>query len=131
MKYDHDIKWVRKVLMTADIMNTLNGGTSQPQTKLEKSADHKLLMVKIPGVDADTLKVDIIDKSLFIYHNLLFDGNTEDSTIMVPHVVATYPLSPEIDFKNITARYENKILQVVMPYNELRSGFHRGINIQR
>lgn len=130
MKYDHDIQWVRKVLKTADIMNTLNGGMSQPQIKLKKAGDHYLLKVQIPGVEGDTLKVDIIDKSLFVYHNLVF-GEDSEATILVPHVIATYPLSPEIDFRNITATFENRTLKVVMPVNELRSGFHRGINIQR
>ncbi|ELR73763.1 hypothetical protein C900_01373 [Fulvivirga imtechensis AK7] len=130
MKYDHDIKWVRQVLKTADIMNTLNGGTSQPRTKLRKTNNSYVLNVQIPGVDADTLKVDIIDKSLFVYHNLMF-GERSDAVVMVPHVVATYPLSPDIDFRSITATYEDKTLRVVMPFNELRSGFYRGINIQK
>lgn len=130
MKYDHDKKWVRRVLRTADIANTLNGGISEARIKLEKKSDHYLLKARIPGVDVEHLKVEIIDKTLFVYHNLQFSGQNA-SVIMIPHVVATCPLAPEVDFRNISASFEGKILHVVLPFNELKTGFHKNIEIQK
>ncbi|MBL6449053.1 hypothetical protein JMN32_22265 [Fulvivirga sp. 29W222] len=130
MKYDKDKKWVRRVLHTADIVNTLNGGISEPQVELEKKSDHYLLKARIPGVDIEKIKVEIVEKNLMVYHNLEFKGRN-NSVIMVPHVAATCPLSPEIDFRNISASFEEKILSVFLPFNELRTGFHKNIEIKK
>lgn len=130
MKYDHNIEWVRRVLQTADIANTLNGGMSEPRVKLFKLADHYLLKTSIPGVDVEKIKVEIVNKSLLVYHDIAFDSS-EDSEMTVPHVVATCPLSPEIDFKNISASFEGKTLNVILPFNELKTGFNKNIEIQR
>lgn len=130
MKYDKDKKWVRRVLQTADIVNTLNGGISEPQVKLEKKSDHYLIKARIPGVNIEKVKVEIIDKNLMVYHNLEFAGSN-DTPVMVPHVVATCPLSPEIDFRNISASFESGVLNVFLPFNELKTGFHKNIEIRR
>lgn len=130
MKYDKDKKWVRRVLQTANIVNTLNGGISEPQVKLEKKSDYYLLKARVPGVEIEKLKVEIIDKSLMVYHNLEFGENT-GSPLLVPHVVATCPLAPEIDFRNISASFDGKDLNVFFPFNELKTGFHKHIEIKR
>lgn len=130
MKYDQSTTWVRKLLKTADIANTLNGGISEARVKLFKKSDHYLLKARIPGVNIEELKVEIIDKSLFIYHNLSFHG-VNDSLLKVPHVVTTVPISPEIDFRKISATVEGGILHVVMPFNELKTGYHKNIQIER
>lgn len=133
MKYEHNIEWVREVLKTGDIANTLNGGISKPQLKLEKKPDHYLLKTRIPGVNVEKIRVEIMDKNLMVYHDIKFEslGGSEDAEMMVPHVVATCPLSPEIDFKNISASFEGKVLNVILPFNELKTGYNKNIEIKK
>jgi len=127
MRYDRDIKTVREILKSVDINNTLNGGRSEPQTSIKKLDNYYLLEAKVPGVEVDQLRVEIIDGKVIIHHPMAFEQALGDLT--VPQVVAAFPITPKIDHKNITAhRIENKV-EVIMPFNELADGYNRNIDI--
>ena len=130
MKYDKDKKWVRKVLQTANIVNTLNGGISKPIVGFSKMDDHYLLKARIPGVDAEDIKVEIMDDNLMIYHDLEFK-TIDNAPLMVPHVVASCQISNQIDHRNISASMEGNVLHIYMPINDLKKGFSKKINIKR
>ncbi|UII19295.1 Hsp20/alpha crystallin family protein [Fulvivirga ligni] len=127
MKYDHDIKWVRKVLQSADIMNTFNGGTASPQTHVKKLKDSKIIYARVPGVSPEELRVEVINGNLIVYHNVNFD--TLNSDVEVPHVVTTTTLDANIDRMGIQADYQNGILKITLPYNNMEGDFHKDIKI--
>lgn len=130
MKYDRDRNLVRDLLKSADIANTFNGGVSQPFIRFTRETDQYLVYVRVPGVETSSLQVDIINKFLTISYPVKFHYNDETS-LDIPHVITTFPISPEVDFKNITAAEENGMLQVIMPFNELAGGYRKSVNIKR
>lgn len=130
MNYDRDRKLVRDLLKSADIANTFSGGVSQPFIRFTREADQYLVKVRVPGVNINALQVDIINKFLTISHPVNFHYSDE-TTLDIPHVIATFPISTEVDFKNITAAEEDGMLQVMMPFNELAGGYRKSVNIKR
>ena len=128
MRYDKDRNWVRSVLKTSDIMNTLNGGMSQPETNIVRNTDHYLITLKVPGVNLDNVKVEIVDKHV-IFHHIIDFNDLDDSSLNIPHVLATYPLTADVDYNNISATREDKALIVKLPFNELSNGYHREVNV--
>jgi len=127
MRYDRDIKTVREILKSVDINNTLNGGRSEPQTSIKKLDNYYLLEAKVPGVEVDQLRVEIIDGKVIIHHPMAFEQALGDLT--VPQVVAAFPITPKIDHKNITAHRIGNKVEVIMPFNELADGYNRNIDI--
>ena len=128
MRYDKDRSWVRSVLKTSDIMNTLNGGMSQPVTSIKRNEDHYLITLKVPGVDLDNVKVEIIDKHV-IFHHIINFNDLDDSTLNIPHVLATYPLAADVDYNSVTATQKGNELWVKLPFNELSNGYHRKVDV--
>lgn len=129
MRYDRDRNVVRNILKTADIANTFNGGMSKPVVHYSKMDNHYLLNVRAPGVELDKLNVEIIDKHVVVSHPLTF--GYEDSEMDIPHVVATFPITIEVDYNNISASEENGKLVVKLPFSEIAGGFRRRVEINR
>lgn len=129
MKYDKDKSWVRRMLKTADIMNTVNGGMAEPYLNFERKSDHYLLKAKIPGVDVNSLGVEMVEDNLIVHHKLDFEG-TQGEMMKLPHVIATFPIQGYVDYKGIAAKYELGTLKVILPFNELSSGYHKTIDIE-
>ncbi|UII26051.1 Hsp20/alpha crystallin family protein [Fulvivirga maritima] len=127
MKYDHDMNWVRKVLQSADIMNTFNGGSISPQVQIKKSDNYKQINSRVPGVSPEELRVEVINGNLIIYHNVVFDASQQE--FVVPHVVLSHTLEPHIDKMGINANYEDGVLKVILPYDDMQTDFHRNIDI--
>jgi len=127
MKYDRDIKTVHEILKSVDINNTLNGGRSEPQTSIKKYDGYYLLKAKVPGVEIDRLRVEIIDGKVIVHHPMAFEQALGDLT--VPQVVAAFPITPKIDHKNITAHRVDNVVEVIMPFNEMADGYNRHIDI--
>lgn len=128
MRYDKDRNWVRSVLKTSDIMNTLNGGMSQPMTRMIRNADHYLITLKVPGVNLDNVKVEIVDRHV-IFHHVINFNDLDDSNLTIPHVLATYPLTADVDYKGISAVRKEGVLLVKLPFNELSNGYHREVDV--
>ncbi len=130
MKYDKGRNWARRMLKTADVMNTINGGMAEPYLHFERKEDHYLLKARVPGVDVDSLGVEMIEDNLILHHKLDFE-DTDGQVMKLPHVIATFPIQGFVDYRGIAAKYEADMLKVVLPFNELSSGYHKNIEIER
>lgn len=130
MKYDMDKNWIKRLLKTTDVMNTVNGGMAQPQLNFARKSDHYLLTAHIPGVDVDGIGVEMVEDNLILHQKIDFE-DSDGRTMKLPYVIATFPVQGYVDYKGIEAKYESGVLQVILPFNELSSGYHKTINIQR
>ncbi len=130
MKYDKESSWVRSILRSADIMNTINGGMTQPDIKITRKEDHYLITARVPGVDLNTIKVEVVDKHVILHHALHLDTKEED-VLSIPRVLASFPISNEVDYEKITAYVEEELLKIVLPFNELSKGYHKNIQVNR
>ena len=120
----------REILLTTDLMNTINGGMSKSWTYMEKKEDFYMLHVKVPGVDPSGLIVEIKNNTLFIFHKV--SVNTNDlykGSDYFPYSVGLMVIPFDVDIDGIRAEFENNELQVIMPFNEMSNGYYKRIPI--
>ena len=130
MRFDRD--WLRNMLGTVDIMNTLHGGVVDSQVKFSRNEDNYKVEVTTPGISAENLGVEVANKNLIIYHLLHFDyENHQYGTEKIPHVLTSLLIPRDADFKKITAEYHHGKLEVLLPFNELKDGYSNEIDIKR
>jgi len=130
MFYDVSKQEVHRILTSANIMNTWNGGMAEARIHVKRDVHEYHVTVNIPGISEDKLKVEIADKHLIVSHLMEF-SIANDKTAVVPHVLAACPLSLDIDHDNISAVYKNGILEVILPFSDFTSGYRREINISK
>lgn len=118
----------REVLQGINIANTLQGGISEPVIRLSRISNGRQIELQVPGVKSDRMHVNINNNQLIVYYEHRIDLN--GMIVPVPHVVYNKPIPYFIDANQIKATYEDKVLKVQLPFNELANGFHRDIPIE-
>ncbi len=111
--------------MTADVLNTINGGMSLAFVEKVRKEDHIFVTVKVPGVREDALKVEMREDKLLVFHQIQIDTETK-----VPNLVAILPLSSLIDLNNIQASFEKDRLNIILPFNDLHNELPRKVDIK-
>jgi HSP20 family molecular chaperone IbpA len=120
----------REVLLTADLMNTINGGMAKAITYMERKDNHYVLHVKAPGVDPSDLIVDIKNNTIFIYHKVSVHANDlYKGSDFFPYSIGLMVIPFDVNVKGIKAEFENNELHVIMPFNEMSSGYYKRITI--
>ncbi|MEQ8470223.1 MAG: Hsp20/alpha crystallin family protein [Marinoscillum sp.] len=117
---------IKNLAHTADIVNTINGGMTQANMEIEKSESEWLVEIKLPGVSAERMKIEVRNSQMFLFH-LIADTNA--SEIELPYMVTALALDKRVDFDGIMAEYENGRLFIHLPLDEEASGYEREIEI--
>jgi HSP20 family molecular chaperone IbpA len=115
------------LLQSIDIANTLNGGISEPRMKLSQHQEYSQIELKVPGMVEENMHVKINNNQLMVYFEHTVESRGE--MIYAPHIVYNKPIPYFIDAKKIRAAYNEGILTVQLPYNELANGYQRDIPI--
>ena len=118
-----DKKLMRTLAQTADIVNTISGGTIFPTFNTTKEEDHYRLEVSVPSVDPDTIKVEVNSGHLLVFQQMSYKN------AIIPNLLGMLKLKPDVEQENITAEYEDGLLVVIMPFSETLGGFRRDIDI--
>ena len=118
-----------ELLASIDVLNTLNGGVSEPQMILKQFQDHREIHLKVPGVNEENLKVEVHNNILSVFYTFHFQS--DNLPIHVPKVVYNKPIPYFVDAARISASYEDGFLIVTLPYNEMAEGYHRKVSINR
>ena len=113
----------KELITHIDVMNTLNGGTSEPSLRLKQYDSFREITVRIPGVSRNRIKVEINNHRLMVYY--LIEVQSGDSHFPVPRVLYDKPIPSFIDIRKITVREEDGSLIVHLPFNEFASGYRR------
>ncbi|MEP0367893.1 MAG: Hsp20/alpha crystallin family protein [Cyclobacteriaceae bacterium] len=116
---------IKNLANTAELVNTINGGMAEPHIILEKSDDYWLLVMKVPGVSIDNIKIEVKDGVLFVFQNL----ENKDAEIELPYMLEMLNLTTRIDIDAIYAEYDDGEILIHLPFDELASGFERDIEI--
>jgi len=116
-----------ELLTSIDVLNTLNGGVSEPHMSIKQFQDHREVRVKVPGVAEENLKVEIHNNILNIFYSVNLQAASE--WIEVPRVIYNNPIPYFVDSPRITATYEDNFLIVTLPFNSLAEGYHREVSI--
>ena len=117
----------KHLLTTVDLLNTLNGGVSEPYVSFRERPDGRELRVRVPGVSKELLQVEIHDNQLSVYYHIPMI--TSGKKVFLPKEVTKQTLPFFIEIKGIHAMYEENELVVKLPYNELSNGYRRNVPI--
>jgi len=116
-------------LVTAvDVLNTINGGMSEPQLATQHGEEAREIRVKIPGIDRDAVHVEIHNNTLTIYHFTTIQS--QKSLIDMPRIIYSKAIPYFVDINKIHARNEEENLIVSLPFNRLANGYHRNLRIK-
>lgn len=118
-----DKKETKRLAETANIVNSINGGTVYPTFKTITRKDHYRLEVSVPTIVPDDIKVEVNGSDLMIYHEVHVDAYT------LPNILGMIKISADVEMENIHAEFEDELLVVIMPFSELSGGFHKDIDI--
>lgn len=115
------------LITSIDVLNSLNGGVSEPQLNLEHFEKYREIRLKVPGINCDEIRVEIHDNNLSIFYliNLVCSGKL----IPLPRFVYNRNVPYYIDISKINARLDEEELIVNLPYNHLANGYHKDIRL--
>jgi HSP20 family molecular chaperone IbpA len=117
------------LITSIDVLNTVNGGTSEPQLNLGHFDEHREIRLKVPGISREDIHVEIHNNNLSIYYfiNMISNGQL----IQLPRFVYNRSVPYFIDISKINAKLESDELVVTLPFNRLANGFHKEIKINQ
>ncbi|CAN5485158.1 hypothetical protein BH10BAC4_BH10BAC4_16890 [soil metagenome] len=119
----------QELLTSIDMMNTLNGGTSEPLVRLQKFPAQHQITLRVPGIGPENIKIEINNNQLMIYY--LIPMVSQMKPINFPRIVDNKDIPYCVDVHNIVADEEDNALVVTLPFNELANGYHRDISLPR
>ena len=117
----------RHLLTTVDLLNTLNGGVSEPHVSYREQADGRELRVRVPGINKELLQVEIHENQLNVFYHIPMESSGKQ--VYLPKEVITQTLPYFIEIPGIQAAYEANELVVKLPFNELSNGYNRKVPI--
>ncbi|HWA33854.1 MAG TPA: Hsp20/alpha crystallin family protein [Cyclobacteriaceae bacterium] len=123
---DTKLNLPQELITGIDVVNTLNGGISEPDILKEKFADHHRITVKVPGIKAENIKIEINNNDLMIYYFISIQSQGKD--LKYPRMIYKRSIPYFVDIVNIAATEENNAMIVHMPFNELANGYHRDVS---
>ncbi|MBL0745139.1 Hsp20/alpha crystallin family protein [Chryseolinea lacunae] len=121
MKREHYLE----LLTSVDVMNALNGGRTEPVINVKKHDNFKEMRVKVPGIDPETIQIEVNNNTVSVYYVRSFTSFEKD--LQLPHTVYNEPQPYFVDVTNIHAHVEGRELVVEFPFNHLASGYHKNI----
>jgi HSP20 family molecular chaperone IbpA len=117
-----------ELLYSIDVLNTLNGGMSEPIVDLQQYDNYREIKCAVPGLREGALQVEIHNNFLSIYYKLSIESDGKE--MQIPRVVYYKPIPYFIDVTKISATVEDRFLHVILPFNELANGYHKKISIK-
>jgi HSP20 family molecular chaperone IbpA len=129
---DKKIVIPRDILANIDFNNTLNGGRVEPKIEVNQTSNSYEIFVKVAGLEADHLRVDVEDNHLCMYalQPVLKTAQQEVHENFVRQTIGQLVLPNFVDVENISARYYNHQWKIVMPIDDAKKGFKKNIEVQ-
>jgi HSP20 family molecular chaperone IbpA len=129
---DKKIVIPREILANIDFNNTLNGGRVEPKIEVNQTSNSYEIFVKVAGLEADHLRVDVEDNHLCMYalQPVLKTAQQEVHENFVRQTIGQLVLPNFVDVENISARYYNHQWKIVMPIDDAKKGFKKNIEVQ-
>lgn len=118
----------KNLVTTVDLLNTLNGGVSEPYLSYRERADGREVRIRVPGVSKEMLQVEIHDNQLDVFYHVPME--TAGKKVFLPKQVIKQTLPYFVEITGIHATFEENELVVNLPYNELANGYNRKVHIE-
>lgn len=117
------------LITSIDVLNTVNGGVSEPQMNMSHFEEYREIRLKVPGIKQEDVHVEVHNNNLSIYYFINMVSN--DTLVQLPRFVYNRSVPYFIDINKINARIENEELIVKLPFNKLANGYHKEIKINQ
>jgi len=117
------------LITSIDVLNTVNGGVSEPRMNLSHFEEYREIRLKVPGINREEIHIEIHNNNLSIYYfiNMISMGKL----IQLPRFIYNRSVPYFIDISKINARIENEEMIVHMPFNRLANGYHKEIKVSQ
>jgi HSP20 family molecular chaperone IbpA len=115
------------LITSIDVLNTLNGGVSEPQMNMNHHEQYREIKLKVPGIKQEDVHVEVHNNNLSIYYFINVLSN--EKLVQLPRFVYNRNVPYFIDINKINARLEEEELIVKLPFNTLANGYHKDIKI--
>lgn len=123
------------ILNAIDYANTTNGGMSESFLAISQGDEGYSVKIKVPGLEADSYQIDILENRLWIYHLVsLFAERPEGlDNLKSARTVGNLFLPNDVNVEEIVARYDDDTqeLHISLPYNQSKRHFRRHIDVER
>lgn len=117
------------LITSIDVLNTVNGGVSEPQLNLIHYEDYREIHIKVPGIRLDDIHVEVHNNNLSIFY--LINIISDERMVQLPRFIYNRNVPYYIDISKIKAYLENEELVVKLPFNKLANGYHKEIKANR
>lgn len=124
------LKIPQEILATVDFWNTLQGGRSESTVQVTRSLEGYEALVRIPGVGADDLQVEVIKDRVWLYHLIPLFKTDSDERLFSPNTISNLVLPRDVNAEAISARYEGDRWRVFMPFNPEVRNFRKHVDIE-
>jgi hypothetical protein len=113
------------ILTSVDVLNTLHGGTAEPQVLHTQRDDAREMHVRVPGIDPESIEVEVNNNMLFVYYGI--NMTSAGKKIRLPYAIYNKALPYFIDISKIHSAVEGNRLVITLPFNPLANGYHKKI----
>lgn len=117
----------KDLITSVDVLNTLHGGVSEPLLSWKEMADSQEVRIRVPGVEKETLLVEIINNHLSVFY--FIPVYSVGKLVQMPQVIYNQPIPYFVEVSKIKASFDENELRVILPFNELSAGYKRKIKI--
>ena len=117
-----------------DLLNTLNGGSSQTTMHVERADDRLVITLSAPGVKAHAFNVLVEGNKLIIYTLLVSMSvsqlaESDNQRLAVPMFLRVMDIPAFVDINQIEAVHEQGRVVVSLPFKD-EEHLHRRIDIK-
>jgi HSP20 family molecular chaperone IbpA len=117
----------KDLLTSIDVLNTLNGGVSEPFLSFRKDASGHEMHVRVPGINKEAMQVEINNHELSVFYLLPIE--ISGKLLHMPQVVYKDAIPYFIEVSGIKATFKDNELVVKLPFNESSNDYNRKIEI--
>jgi len=110
-----------------DVLNTLNGGVSEPYLSFQQFDDRREIHVYVPGINKEAIQIEVHKNVLTIFYTI--PTQSGEMRVPMPQVVYSKAIPYYIDVIKISAHTDGDGLVVMLPFNERASGYYRNIKL--
>lgn len=108
----------KEMLAQIDFANTVGGGMALFNINANRDKHGYNMNIATPSLDKEEIKIEVADNRFMVYYMI----NVLEGEGQMPYFLANLPLLPDVDTKNISARFDKGKVEIHAPFNELGKG---------
>ena len=116
------------LLTSVDVLNTLNGGVSEPYVSIRQQNERHQIRIRVPGVALEGIQVEINNNELSVFY--LIPVQTTGKLVHMPQIVYNHSIPYFIEVSKIKAIVDDRELVVDLPFNKLSGGYNKKIQVE-